>query len=149
MGQRGITDLARCGSCGIPSAWRSPTTRRPRGSPRRNRCVCHVALPLGCRVVALGGGRRDAPPCPPRPSRSDCCCPAIPEACLPARVWCGRACCVCCCKGWPCRRWVASGGGTCTDLSRVALRALGPSHRSGHPRPAVALPKRQGLRVCA
>jgi hypothetical protein len=93
MGQRGITDLARCGSCGIPSAWRSPTTRRPRGSPRRNRCVCHVALPLGCRVVALGGGRRDAPPCPPRPSRSDSCCPAIPEACPPGEgvVWSGLA----------------------------------------------------------
>jgi hypothetical protein len=77
-----LTDLARCGSCGIPSAWRSPTTRWPSGSPRRNRCMRHVALPLGCRVVALGGGRRDATPCPPWPSRSDSC-PAILEACLP------------------------------------------------------------------
>jgi hypothetical protein len=55
--QRGdvITDdLARWGSCGIPSIWRSPTTRQPGGSPRPNRCVRRQALPPGCRVVALG-----------------------------------------------------------------------------------------------
>jgi hypothetical protein len=78
----GIADLARYGSCGIPSAWRSPTTRRPRGGPRRNRCVPRVALPLGRRVVALGGGRWDATPCPPRPA-AGFLCPAIPEVCPP------------------------------------------------------------------
>jgi len=40
------------GLCGIPSIWRSPTTRQPGGSPRRNRRVHHLALPPGWRVVA-------------------------------------------------------------------------------------------------
>src|SRR6185312_15226897 len=60
-------DLARWESCGIPSTWRSPTTRHPGGSPRRNRYLACLALPPGCRVVALGGGRRDATPCPHPP----------------------------------------------------------------------------------
>jgi hypothetical protein len=46
-------DLVRWGSCGIPSIWHSPTTRHPGGNPRWNRCVRRLALPLGCRVVAL------------------------------------------------------------------------------------------------
>jgi hypothetical protein len=76
-------DLARWVPWGIPSAWRSPTTRRPGGSPRLDRRRLRVALPPGRRVVALGGGRRDAPPynplCPkPRPRRV-----AILEACPP------------------------------------------------------------------
>ena len=58
------------GICGIPSAVR-PTARRPRDSPRRYRCVRGVAMSLGCRVVAVGGGRRGATPCPPLPNRSD------------------------------------------------------------------------------
>jgi hypothetical protein len=93
-GQRGngITgDLARWGSCGIPSAWRSPTTRRPMGSPRRNRCVPHVALPLDCRVVALGEAGGMLQPAQAQPQRF--LCPAIPEDCPPRRgqVWSGRA----------------------------------------------------------
>ncbi|MGH3845502.1 MAG: hypothetical protein ACRDS0_29350, partial [Pseudonocardiaceae bacterium] len=39
--------------CGVPSIWRSPTTRQPGGSPRRNRRVRHLALLPGWRVVAL------------------------------------------------------------------------------------------------
>jgi hypothetical protein len=93
--RRNDTDLARWDSCGIPSAWRSPTTRRPRGSPRRNRCVRHVALPLGCRVVALGG-RREATPCPRRPSRSDSCAELSRRPARPARAcFCCGPCCVC------------------------------------------------------
>jgi hypothetical protein len=41
------------GSCGIPSIWRSPTTRQLGGSPRQNWCVGRLALPPGWRVVAL------------------------------------------------------------------------------------------------
>jgi hypothetical protein len=43
---------------GIPSGWRSPTTWRPRGSPRQNRCVRHVALPpgLSCGIPQLHAG---------------------------------------------------------------------------------------------
>ena len=41
------------GRCGIPSIWRSPTTRQPGGSPQQNWCVRRLALPLGWRVVAL------------------------------------------------------------------------------------------------
>jgi len=40
--------------CGIPSTWRSPTTRRPGGSPRRHATSPQSALPAGRRVVALG-----------------------------------------------------------------------------------------------
>jgi hypothetical protein len=58
-------DLARWEPCGIPSTWHSPTTRRPGGSPRRNRQRPHVALPPGRRVVAL---EEDATPCPHQPS---------------------------------------------------------------------------------
>jgi hypothetical protein len=47
-------DLARWKLCGIPSTWRIPTARHPGGSPRRNRCLARLALPPGCRVVALG-----------------------------------------------------------------------------------------------
>lgn len=43
---------------GIPSTWRSPTARRPGGSPRCNRQPGSAALPPGRRVVALRGGRR-------------------------------------------------------------------------------------------
>jgi hypothetical protein len=60
-----VFDLARWGTCGLPSIWRSPTARRPGGSPRRNRRVRCLALPPGCRVVALRGGRWEATPCPP------------------------------------------------------------------------------------
>jgi hypothetical protein len=80
--RRRITALARWGSWGIPSAWRSPTTRQPRGSPRWNRCEPRVALPLGCRVVTLGkvGGMPHlAHPGPAILSLR----PAIPEACPP------------------------------------------------------------------
>jgi hypothetical protein len=49
-----IDDLARWELCGISSIWRSPTARRPRGSPRRDRRRSGGALPLGCRVVARG-----------------------------------------------------------------------------------------------
>jgi hypothetical protein len=31
----------------------SPTTRQPGGNPQHNRCVRRLALPPGCRVVAL------------------------------------------------------------------------------------------------
>jgi hypothetical protein len=41
------------GLCGIPSIWRSPTTRRPGGSPRWNRRMRRLALLPGWRVVAL------------------------------------------------------------------------------------------------
>ncbi len=46
----------------IGASWRSPTTRRPGGSPRRDRCVRRVALPPGCRVVALRGAGGMPPP---------------------------------------------------------------------------------------
>ena len=62
--------LPTLGSRGIPSTWRSPTARRPGGSPRRHRRPCSPALPPGRRVVALGevvGVPRSGIPetCPP------------------------------------------------------------------------------------
>ena len=39
---------------GIPSAWRSPTTRCPRGNTPPHRRPSLACLPLGHRVVALG-----------------------------------------------------------------------------------------------
>jgi hypothetical protein len=88
-----MDDLARWEPCGIPSTWRSPTARRPGGSPRRDRQWPRVALPPGRRVVALGGGRRDATPCPyPAQSRSRWW-PVILETCLPGEgmFWLGGA----------------------------------------------------------
>jgi hypothetical protein len=90
----GSTDLARWGSCGIPSAWRSPTTRRPRGRPRRNRCVHRVALPLGCCVVALGEAGGMPHPARPGPAAADSCARPSRRPARPARAWCGRA------SGW-------------------------------------------------
>jgi hypothetical protein len=46
-------DLARWEPCGISATWRSPTTRRPGDSPRRDRQRPRMALPPGRRVVAL------------------------------------------------------------------------------------------------
>jgi hypothetical protein len=86
-------DFARWESCGSPSAWRSPTARHLGGSPRRNRCLARLALPPGCRVVALGGGRQDATPCPhPAQSRPRWWL-AIQEACPPGEgtFWLGDA----------------------------------------------------------
>lgn len=65
-------DRPRWGSCGISSAWRSPTARHPGGSPRRCRRMRRLALPPGRRVVALG----EVEGCntlPIRPSRSSSC----------------------------------------------------------------------------
>ena len=43
------------GLCGIPSIWRSPTTRQPRGSASTEpSCAVCLTLPSGCPVVALG-----------------------------------------------------------------------------------------------
>ena len=55
------------------------TAARGQRSTRPERT--QVALPPGCRVVALGG-RRDATPCPPNPV-PPAWWPAIPEVCLP------------------------------------------------------------------
>ena len=50
-------DLARSGLGGIPSIWRSPTTRQLGGSPRRNRRMRHLPIfvvsgsVLPCRAV--------------------------------------------------------------------------------------------------
>jgi hypothetical protein len=78
-----ITDhFRRCGSWGIPSAWRSPTARQPGGSPRRDRCVRRVALLPGWRVVALEGGRGDAHPAH-LAQRQQFWWLAIPEVCPP------------------------------------------------------------------
>jgi hypothetical protein len=88
-------DLARWGLWGIPSAWRSPTTRRPGGSPRRDRQWPRVALPPGRRVVALGGGRRDAPPYPHLPSLAHADGRSSRRSARPARVcfgWAVRPC---------------------------------------------------------
>lgn len=63
-----ITDDLYAAAGGIPSVWRSPTTRQPGGSPRRDQGVRGAALSPGWRVVALEGGRRDATPCPPGPA---------------------------------------------------------------------------------
>src|SRR5205085_277502 len=88
----GITDdLVGCGSCGIPAAWRSPTTRRPRGSPRRNRCVRHVALPLGCRVVALGEAGGMPHPVRPGPAAAILVPGPSRKPARPARAWFSRA----------------------------------------------------------
>jgi len=73
-----VLSRPRRGSCGIPSTWHSPTTRRPGGSPRRVVTLPRAALPPGRRVVALrevdGMPHPAATPCaatPPqtRPSR--------------------------------------------------------------------------------
>jgi hypothetical protein len=56
------------GSCGIPSIWRSPTTRQPGGSPRQNWCVRRLALPPGWRVVALQEVEGMPHPGPPDPA---------------------------------------------------------------------------------
>ena len=77
-------DHLRAGSRGASRRqWRSPTTRRPGGSPRRNRRVRRPALPPGWRVVAPWGGRGDATPCPPHLLRHFFWWLAIPETCLP------------------------------------------------------------------
>ena len=66
------------GSCGIPSTWHRPTTRRPGGSPRRVVSLRRAALPPGRRVVALrevdgmphpAATTSPATPPPARPSR--------------------------------------------------------------------------------
>ncbi len=75
-------DLSRWRSWGIPSAWRSPTTRQPGGSPRRDRCIRHVALPPGWRVVALG--EAEGMPHPTHPAQpQQFWWLAIPEVCPP------------------------------------------------------------------
>jgi hypothetical protein len=78
-------DLARWGWWGIPSTWRSPATRAAPGatSPASHRPSA-PGLPPGPRVVALRGGRRDAPPVSPRtqPARV---CGRLSRSFLPAR----------------------------------------------------------------
>jgi hypothetical protein len=69
-GGRIADDLARWGCVASRRPGASPTTRQPGGSPEHNRCVHLLALPPGCRVVALQGGRGDATPCPTPRSRS-------------------------------------------------------------------------------
>jgi hypothetical protein len=69
------------GLVGHPVGLAQPDHAAAQGQPSTEPVRVHVVLPLGGRVVALEGGRRDAPPCPPR--RSDCCARAIPEACPP------------------------------------------------------------------
>jgi hypothetical protein len=81
------TDLARWGWWGIPSAWQSPTTRQAGGSPRRNRRVCRPALSPAWRVVALRGGRGDAPPCPPSPAAAVLVAGPSRRSARPARAW--------------------------------------------------------------
>jgi hypothetical protein len=76
-------DFARWGSCGVPSIWRSPTTRQPGGSPRPNRCVRRLALPPGCRVVALG--EVDGMPHPAHPGSAAAVLVAGHPGDLPAR----------------------------------------------------------------
>jgi hypothetical protein len=67
----------------IPSTWRSPTARRPGGSPRRNRRPTRSALPLGRRVVALRevGGMARLPL--HLPTVAGAPFGAIPETCPP------------------------------------------------------------------
>lgn len=55
-------DLARWDSCGIPSTWRSRTTRRPGGSPRRNRQPASCSSAPGEPCGSPTGCRRDATP---------------------------------------------------------------------------------------
>ena len=86
-------DLARWGSCGVPSTWRSPTTRQPGGSPQQNRCVRCPALPPGWRVVALW--EVDGMPHPAHPVLPQWFSwLAILEACPPGEgmVWLGSRC---------------------------------------------------------
>jgi hypothetical protein len=72
------------GPCGIPSTWRSPTARRPGGSPRRDWRRSRGTLPLGRRVVALG--EVDGMPHPVHPGPvPPCLWTAIPEACPPGK----------------------------------------------------------------
>jgi hypothetical protein len=79
--RRPRVDLARWGRCGIPSAWRSPTTRCPGGNNPPNRWPSLPGLPPGHRVVALEGGRRDATPISPSPCWTCHLCRPIPEVC--------------------------------------------------------------------
>jgi hypothetical protein len=74
-------DLGRWGSCGIPSTWHSPTTRHPGGNLRQNRRVHRLALPPGCRVVALR--EVDGMPHPAHPPSRSNFEAGIPEICPP------------------------------------------------------------------
>jgi hypothetical protein len=70
----------------------SPITRQPGGSLQQDRCVRRLALPPGCRVIALEGGRWDAAPhLPTQPQQFLRL--AISEACPPGEgmVLSGRA----------------------------------------------------------
>ena len=58
-------DLARWEPWGIPSAWRSPTARRPGGSPRRDWRQSSGSSAPGPSCGSPGGGRWDAPPSHP------------------------------------------------------------------------------------
>ena len=83
MGINRRLDLAPLGLvCGIPSAWRSPTTRRRRGSPRRKRTrALHGSAPgLSCGSPWGRSAGRHILPTQPGRSMSVL---AIPEACLP------------------------------------------------------------------
>jgi hypothetical protein len=78
-----VSDLARWEPCGIPSSWRSPTTRLPRGQhplPTAGR-PCQ-ACPRGSRVVALG--EVDGMTHPSHPTEPGVALvAAIPEICPP------------------------------------------------------------------
>jgi hypothetical protein len=60
----------------------SPTTRQPGGSLQQNRYVRRLALPPGCRVVALGEVEEMPHPAQPGPAEQ-CSWPAISETCPP------------------------------------------------------------------
>jgi hypothetical protein len=82
------------GSCGIPSIWRSPTTRQPGGQPSTNRRVRNLALPPGCRVVALR--EVDGMPDPTHPTTLQALLvAAIPEICPPSEGMLLTSCCGC------------------------------------------------------
>ena len=68
------------GSCGIPSTWRSPTARRPGGSPRRNRRPTLCSSAPGPACGSPWGGRRGFAL---RPSRRSAC-PARACTCFQA-----------------------------------------------------------------
>jgi hypothetical protein len=78
-----LSDLARWDRWGIPSTWRSPTTRCPGGNIRCQPQAELARLAPGAARGSPRGGRRDAPPlsAPTQPARVRG--RAIPEICPP------------------------------------------------------------------
>lgn len=86
-------DLARWEPCGIPSAWRSPTARRPGGSPRRDRRQSSGSSVPGSSCGSPGGRSAGCHTLSTLPQPRPHWWLAILEVCPPGEgmFWLGRA----------------------------------------------------------